>query len=70
MGTDVLNQAFLSASVLVSHGDLAGAGHGLATSPAEVSISSPWTAAFAATLVTVCTPVALGGIRALQLRGL
>jgi len=37
-----------------------------ATSWEEVSTSCPQTAAFAAALVTVCTPVALGGIRTLQ----
>lgn len=40
MITDVLNQAFLSTSMLVSHGGLAGARHGPATPPAEVSTSS------------------------------
>lgn len=65
MVTDVLNQAFLSASMSVSHGALAGAGHGPAVSLAEANTSSPWTL-----LLMVCTPVALGGIRALQSHGL
>lgn len=68
MVTAVLNQAFLSASTLVSHG--APAGHGPATSLTEMSTSSPQTAAFAATLVVVCTPVASGGMRTLKTCGL
>lgn len=70
MVTDVLNQAFLPTSMLVSHRALAGAGRGPAMFLAAGSTSSPRTAAFSATLVTVCTPVALGGIRALQPRDL
>lgn len=66
MVADVLNQSFLSVSMLSSHAALAGAGHGPATSLADKSSSRPQATAYAAALVTVCTLGALRRIRSLQ----